>query len=160
MKTHLTNKKGFTLVEITISLTLFALLIGGLIKIGMLFHRHHTKISKLASTQLEADHIRSLIQSDINKGGELSIDKDHRGIVIRHKDNIRSYYHKDLGIYLNDGRTQRKLTEIPAAYGIWVYRSGVITMTINFQTPNLNTREIDNIRVIKDVYTPLKEDGK
>lgn len=153
------QNRGFTLIEIAIVITIFALVMGGIISFGANIWQDFNRISNAAQMRQDAENIRSLVQNDIVRGGSPSLFTDNHGLLVRSGPKIRSYILKDGAIYLSGAGIERKLTQFPVTDLVWITDKGVITMNITYNYHNIVTKRDNSIRVIKDIDLSVRGGG-
>ena len=152
------QKRGFTLIEIAIVISLISIMLGGIVSVGGNLWQEFNRISHTNQMRQDAENIRSLVQNDIIRGGSVALFTDNHGLLVKNGAKTRSYILKDGAVYLSGG-VERKLTRFPVTDLVWISNKGVITMNITYNYHNIVTKKDNSIRVIKDIDPTVRGGG-
>lgn len=145
------KKSAFTLIEITIVLALIVLTLLPFYLISVYYYRQFIKVHQETAMKTDVANIKSMIESDLARGGKFLINSDHHGIKMNISSRERTYLFKDEAIYLNSGNKEAKLTKYPVCDCLWIFDDNIISMNIEYRYKNVSTGSIKYFKVIKDI---------
>jgi Tfp pilus assembly protein PilE len=145
------RKSAFTLIEIMIVLGLLVLTLLPFYLLSVYSYRQFVKVHQETAMKTEVVNIKSMIESDLARGGKFSINSKNHCIKINVPGRERTYLFKDEAIYLNSGNKEAKLTEYPVCDCLWIFDDNIISMNIEYRYKNINTGSITYFKVIKDI---------
>lgn len=153
------QKRGFTLIELSIVIALIAIILGGIVSFGGNAWQEFNRISHSSRMMQEAENIRCLVQNDIARGGSPSLFTDNRGLMVKNGLKTGTYTLKDGAVYFSSSGLERRLTHFPVTDLVWIADKGVITMNIIYNYHNIVTKKDNRIRIIKDIDPSVKGGG-
>ena len=145
------NNRGFTLIEIAIVMALIGVFLGAVVSFGGYVYREYEKTARSARMKQEAENVRSLIESDIVRGGNPVTFTDNHGIMVKSKGKTFTYKLKDNAIYRSEAGFERKLTSFPVVDAVWMIRDDMITLSITYRYHNIVTKKKQEQRILKDI---------
>ncbi|HPZ08515.1 MAG TPA: prepilin-type N-terminal cleavage/methylation domain-containing protein [Candidatus Eremiobacteraeota bacterium] len=145
------KNSGFTLIELIITIGCVVIVLGGFYLLSVYSYRQFIKIHHLCQMKMDAANIKALIESDIARGGKVAINSDNHGITININGKKKSYLYKNNTIIRTVDKTEGILTKYYVCDGVWIIDNNIISMNIEFSYKNLNTGEINYLKIIKDI---------
>ncbi len=147
-------KKGFTLIEVCITLAVFFLVLPLTFMVMGKVYTHSARIKTLNDMKQSSAEIYAKIQGDMGRNHTVEVKGDNHGISIQDPGGAIDYVFEKSSIYRKKGGVSTPVGSSPVDDATFVLHAQDLTINLVFSSVNSVTRKTETLKTMESL--PLR----